>query len=285
MVSSFAFLRSNLLTFIDLSEFTETHCSAGYLLFTGSGSLCLASLHATFIRRIQLAFKNSTYEYTPYVYKILYALILINCVLNLIQIALRTFVYKHYMVIYTDLNGIGLCTNDSDADVISSLVQSGGAIAFGATNLLLNMILLYMFNRGLWLLNRDIMKGYIKTQQEYGLGNHPIPVENTSTVENLRATVDEYQTKGNKADAVIRIIELYNLIKKQTILVCIAVISTTMFMILTALDGDFFYEIGWDIVVNTVCVWMMLSTSKKYWNCCRDHGLCKCCYLQTGDVN
>ena len=282
VAASFSFIRSNLLSFIHVSKFTETQCSVGFGIFLGSCALCLAVLHITFIRRIQLTFRHSTYEYKSRTYKILYIVIIVNCISLISTTMLRTFVYSEYNIIFVESNGLAICKN-------SYTINLGKVAAFwfGVTNLFLNMILLYMFNRGLWLLNKEMLKGYMNEHHAHSNmpESHPMPIHDisSSTVESLKITVHEYKSSGDSEDAVKRIIMLYNLMKKQTILVCIAVLSTTLFLILSGFDGAFIYEIGWDIVVNTICVWMMLSTSKRYWHCCKDHGCCKCCYWKTGN--
>merc|ERR1719295_728719 len=74
------------------------------------------------------------------------------------------------------------------------------------------------------------------------------------------------------------ILRLHNLIKKQTILVCIAVGSTTGLAVVSTLDAAGIAVCGWDVVVNTLCVWLMLGLSKEYWNCCSRYGVCHVCY-------
>ena len=43
-------------------------------------------------------------------------------------------------------------------------------------------------------------------------------------------------------------------------------------------------ESGWDIIVNAICVWIMLDTSKWYWNVCKRYGVCVCCYGKTNEM-
>ena len=83
---------------------------------------------------------------------------------------------------------------------------------------------------------------------------------------------------------VQRIMALHNLIKKQTILVCIAITGTITYFICTGIYFDFALESGWDVLVNSICVWMMLDTSKVYWNACRKYGICSCCYRKTNKL-
>ena len=81
------------------------------------------------------------------------------------------------------------------------------------------------------------------------------------------------------------IISLHCLIKKQTILVGIAIISSCLFWAMTAYDSVFFWEVVWDVVVNVFCIWLMLGSSKQYWELCKRWGLCVCCYLKERAVH
>ena len=101
--------------------------------------------------------------------------------------------------------------------------------------------------------------------------------------QNLRGIVREYKMQREAADVPIkRVIRMYNLMKKQTILTCICIISSGLLGMLAGIDIQFSHETGWDHMINMICVWLMLSTSKRYWGWCKDYGLCKCCYLNTG---
>ena len=81
-----------------------------------------------------------------------------------------------------------------------------------------------------------------------------------------------------------RIVKLHNLIKKQTVLVCTAMISKIILHTGICLDTRIGTQIGWDMVLNAVCVWMMLHTSDRYWNICKKYGVCVCCYWKTNKM-
>ena len=152
-------------------------------------------------------------------------------------------------------------------------------IFVNAMNIGTNFSVLWMFNRGLWLLNKEMIKGFMKEHRKHG---HVVDNTSTSAVQDLKVVVDEYNNDGKDVDAsVVRIIRLYNLMKKQTILVCIPVVSMILLGIWTGIDSAAIYEFGWVLIINMICLWMMLSTSKRYWNLCKDYGCCVCCYQKT----
>ena len=68
------------------------------------------------------------------------------------------------------------------------------------------------------------------------------------------------------------------MMKKQTILVCIAVGSTCTVWLTAMFYEYFIYLCGWDFIVNAICVWMMFDAGDKYWELCRKRGVCRLCY-------
>ena len=76
------------------------------------------------------------------------------------------------------------------------------------------------------------------------------------------------------------IFKLHDLIKKQSILVCIAILSSVTVWSLVAVVNYFFWWLVWDVSINTICVWLMLKSSRKYWICCGKYGVCACCYCK-----
>ena len=76
------------------------------------------------------------------------------------------------------------------------------------------------------------------------------------------------------------IVKLHNLIKKQSILAFIAIISSLFLWGGSAYYPEFFLlQYGWDILINSICTWLMMNTSQKYWiffktYCC----CCRICY-------
>ena len=276
----FCFIRSNFFTGIGPLQFTYNQCAIGYTVYYVSSYSCASILYITFIYRIQLAFKGSLYEYRSYIYGVVYILILINWLTSLVNILGRGIGYTSYIVIYTDIKGLAVCSSRDSLGMIAIIITN-------VMNIVIQGILLYMFSRGLWALNKQLLKMYMEKQFEINHGTSPSPSSNPSLVgkNSLKVVVDKFKSDGGESeDSVKEIIELYNLIKKQAICVCIAVFSTTFMGTVSLFESSFLFEIGWDGAINTISIWLMLSTSKKYWNFCKDYGLCKCCYLKTGSV-
>ena len=145
----------------------------------------------------------------------------------------------------------------------------------------INIALLYMFNRALWTVNKRSLS-VVDVEM-------PCQEIQRSTSSSLAAVVDSYKGKRESgvsaSQSELRIIKRHNVMKKQTILVSIAIVSTTIYTVWAGITSSAVYEFGWDACVNTICVWMMLSSSKRYWNLCKDYGVCRCCFYHTGDLN
>ena len=97
----------------------------------------------------------------------------------------------------------------------------------------------------------------------------------------------EKQSEDNKERSkheLERIVKLHNLIKKQTILVVTVIITDITLGIASTMKPELTNLNGWNIMVNAICVWLMIDTSKRYWNVCRRYGLCLICYRTSNEM-
>merc|ERR1712066_1050269 len=114
------------------------------------------------------------------------------------------------------------------------------------------------------------------------------PTSPTISRKNTHDVVLEEWNKNDKSRQekkdIERIIKLHNLIKKQTILVFIAVLTDILFYV-AVISNHFFRSLnGFDYAMNAICIWMMLGTSKPYWDFCKKNGICACCYCKTNKL-
>ena len=195
--------------------------------------------------------------------------------------------FTSFIVYYTnsESDGIAVCSSKDSlggpATILSIIMNAS-----------INGILLYMFIQGLWSLNQKFLENYLAQQMQNQTADKPDNDTtdtqcndngNTKTADGMKVVIDKYKSDGRKSDSdIIDIIDLYNLMKKQAILVGIAVTSTSGIGIAAIFKSEFFFEMGWDAALNGICLWMTLSTSKRYWNFCRDYGICRCCHIETG---
>ena len=162
----------------------------------------------------------------------------------------------------------------------------------------LNLILLCMFIRKLWLLYRAMIQQLVADQMiQDKLGSQAIELEsgtasiahsNASTSEknvDICAVMQRYEAGSMQdRDKIIRIVELYHVMKKHTILICIAILSTWAYQLYLAIDiMNALRQFPYDACINAICVWLILASSQKYWKCCTKYGCCICCYKN--DIN
>lgn len=337
---SFGFLRTNLFSRIDISSYTATYCKIGFIIgyFVSFSSLSL--LHLILIYRIKWTFRGSAYAYPSYVYKTLCAATILTGLLSFTSSIVHATTASEWIIIYTPSKIFNYCRiHESQFTSKEASFRLTIVIIYGVVNLLENIALLCMFNRGLWLLNSKLVKGVMKNMErqisnhmynqnhtqldsgstctpslaldgphKYGIPPSPsrtpdpskteIPVTpsedpSRSIPQLMRATsngvqimVDRYREqkkygKRRVSAKTKRFIKLYNIMKKQSILLTIAIISSTIFFVWTGFTAQAVWLFQWDFCVNMVCTWLMLSSSEEYWNWCKTRGICWCCYRNT----
>ena len=124
--------------------------------------------------------------------------------------------------------------------------------------------MLYLFIRGLYGLYTLQIKNY-KTSRD---------------LDNLKY----YQLSANSSTK--RILKLYDIMKKQTILVCIAGTISISFWTscvicnIIKFDGSDLTEelMCWIITIECICICLMFNYTNSYWKCCMKYGCCCICY-------
>merc|ERR1711933_43774 len=70
-----------------------------------------------------------------------------------------------------------------------------------------------------------------------------------------------------------------DVVKKQTILLLFCVSSTFLYNMFAAMEFGAEHLLCLDIVINSICVFLMFDSAKRYWKCCTKYGCCCCCYI------
>jgi len=281
-VLSLLFIRTNIITRIRPEDFTIYQCATGFILnwFGSFGSVSM--LYVIFAHRIYIVFKGSIYEYKKYIFIILYIIIAIFfCLMAVLRIVgyLSESVWalasdKGHHVIY--------CRNK----VTHSLGPVGIFMAVYIASM--SVILLYMFSSKLVHFQRERTQYFIDSHRGSSLAAC-VEMGYLATDKNgnfsLDAVYDTMRRRDTEAKKVMKqdikiIFDLIDLVKKQTILATIATLSSVSLWSLTAWQNHYFWEIVWDVAINTACVWLMLKSSKKYWFWCTKYGICWPCYYK-----
>ena len=70
--------------------------------------------------------------------------------------------------------------------------------------------------------------------------------------------------------------------KKQTILVCFALISYMIYWILSIFYPSMSLQSCWDIIINALCIWLMFGCATNIFNFIARYICCHICYR---DIN
>ena len=132
----------------------------------------------------------------------------------------------------------------------------------GIVEIITSVSLLAMFSRGLYKIYH--------TQ----LTNH------TSEFRGLQESVSSTDVVEKRS--IQRVIKLRNIMKKQTILVCIALGTSILYWLVSVWWSPISTQSGWDIIVNSLCTWLMFGCAEKYWNWISRYICCHLCYR---DIN
>eukprot|EP01083_Nonionella_stella_P094234 264317_1 len=294
------FLRTDIITRIHPDDFTMAQCASGFILNWFGTFACVAMLYIICIHRVYIIFKGSIYEYKRGYFIILYTIV---AILFFVHASLRYYAYldNSVMVLAEDRDGhVMFCRNVVKKSLGPvSLVLVVYIIIMSAT-------LLYMFVSRLYAINAQKMKSFVaKVQRLNNIADVPEiggaasfsassdgavspsgSKPDLATVHSIDIIYDAMKNKSETAKKIMKhdlreIVALHDLIKKQTILASIALVSSTSLWCLVFWKSHFFWEIVWDIAINSICVWLMLKSSKKYWELCIKYGPCICCYRRT----
>eukprot|EP01083_Nonionella_stella_P145744 457324_1 len=262
-----------------LPSMTYLQCRFGYLLFYIFGSLSMTSLYIMLLYRIKATFQGSVFEYKPYVFRIFYCFIFTDSLLFITDKIFRALEINQFEILHTTRYPLSLCHTNAKTDTINRRYT----LIFSSTmHVFLVLSFLYMFVKRLRSLNQGMIQNFMKEHCK------PQHINDKSSTVDL--VIAQYQnsvkTKQKRmSQSVIRIMELNDMIKKQSILVIIIIVGTLMFWSLIALDAFYTYLFAINFAINSICVWLMNGVSTKYWMCCRSYGLCRCCYTKISELH
>eukprot|EP01084_Bolivina_argentea_P173030 299691_1 len=286
-VFSLLFIRTNIVTRISADQFTLAQCAIGFILNWFGTFSAVSMLYIIFIHRISMSFHRSAYKYHSNIINTLY---FISILFFFVASALRLFAYlsePNWSLVQPEGFNLYYCRNK----VTVSLRPV--SITLAIYTITMSAVLTYMFISRLYKVNAMRINYFIEKHrgksmaEMYDVNNTDNVYMSSDNVGNFSVDV-VYDTLSRRSTSTKKrmkydikdIFTLHDLIKKQTILVVIAIVSSVTLWALTAWESYFFFEIVWDVSFNTICVWLMLGSSKTYWSCCRKYGFCVFCYCQ-----
>lgn len=310
-VSSFSYvvLRTNMITRIGFQKWTESHCIIAYILSYFSIYLSSGVVYVIFVWRINTTLTESIYRYHPSISYIFYISICVMVIVWWINVVYE-LVMAEWRIVTS--HGISLCANFVNVANDSWRAYYGiMAICSAIYHFVVNCSLLFMFVKGLWSINKSFIKSFVdehidKSSIEMNsnsssprgktsaieMNNLPSPTSKTSDIDTVldkcvSITNDDTQQVIKKKETmrnVAHILKLHDLIKKQTILVFMAVVSSVFLWIMICIDNWNTIQLYWDVSVNSICVWLMLGSSEIYWKFCTKKGIFRCCYRKENTI-
>eukprot|EP01084_Bolivina_argentea_P250098 418899_1 len=302
--ASYAFIRTNVISQINLNQWTTYQCSIGYILAYSSYYISVAMLYIIFIWKIKISFNGSVSEYNNYIlYPFLAAIIIVISALLIQMIVLVSI--PEWLLLHGNASNISYCLNMAIDKFIFSDIFSVLSIITTIFHIIMSSGLLYMFVRGLVLVNRILIKSFVREyahvdSNDSNNGIFPTPFvhtetemskkhERTDTI-SVQTVFDECTDESRSpierkelSKEASRILVLHDLVKKQTILVSVSIISSVLLWISSAIDDWLMQQMYWDMTINAVCVWLMLASSQKYWLLCKKSCL-RCCYVKENSI-
>ena len=309
-VSSIIFLtlETNMLTPRTL-KFTKARCESAWIMKGAFHGINYMVLSFIFLHRIYIVFKGSAFEYNPWVYRSFFCFIITSCPIIFTVLYLPLIGKFQAILKYDPITNLAICAAQT-WDPLDFVVLS---ITSSIVQIISFIGLLVLFIRRLHSLNMEMMASFVKetmtnkpnvVESESGRNDHATAADsasqssqssldvaaNTNRIQPCVSAVldlwdgQSISRKHQSRTKLARIMRLHNLMKKQTILVFIAIVSSITSWIAVGIDADIVQEMGWDNAVNLICVWLMLDTSKGYWNICRKYGICFCCYWRSNKM-
>ena len=158
----------------------------------------------------------------------------------------------HYQLISDDTQSSIYCVSKISNQTQSQFLMIAiGQVVLVIIEIMFKIYLLFIFCKGLYV-------SYHEIQAVNGV--------------DIQFNSDEYK----------QLKQLYNLNKKYVLIMSFMNASTLLYFLGAAVILDGHTWICWDIMVNSICVWLMLDCngSKKCWKCCNKFGCCCCCYFR-----
>ena len=308
---------SNILTGISKEDYPEWRCIFASCIAWTLGGINHSVLFIILLYRIAHSFKGSEFAYKPCVYRSLFIIAPCPAILGLygvyVVISGTSFVIK-----YDTASNLTWCAAYEDKETAAAYFII--TAVYGSTIFIGYFTLLYLFIRGLWLLNKQMIEHFMNEHFQNKtilMPMHSPPVQQlpscSATPTDQFAETENLQNNNNNTPPIYpkrlsvqnvmkewhlsspsakkrckpeleRIVKLHNLIKKQTILVVTVIVTDITLAITAGINVELTNLNGWDIIINAICVWLMIDTSTACWNKCKCI-FCWCCYYNTDQIN
>eukprot|EP01084_Bolivina_argentea_P266882 452842_1 len=321
--SMYICVASNLITRTKWNHFSSLRCLFGYLIPISMLTISKTFLYSLFIYRIQIIFSETCnfYQYNTLYFYILYSLnisLIIILHIALLLLAITNKQNNNWSLYHS--NNLIYCSIDFDNHIYhtNESTNIGITILFSlcaVLQLFISICLLFMYLKGLTKINHALLQQYIHDEVELHRAqlddhkarkHHHIHSNSTSLIDDgdhdekqetnilelmkkqsLEMVVRRHSESAKESNSDLlglkRVVKMHNLIKKQSILVSISVVSSVLTWIMYIVMNKVWLLICWDVILSSICVWLTKSFSNKYWQFVKTYLCCKLCYFN--DIN
>ena len=269
-------IRSNIITHQKHTKYTDIQCAIGYFSHYSLLVISKAFMYNLFNYRIQIIFDNTAYAFNKTIYILMYIIPWYNVLFVITCLYIGQFVENKETLDWR------LYINDP-----SYIVFCGGTLNFrfaiklfiihsGVIEVIMSLTLLYMFSHRLYKLYTTLLQQHVK---EYLL-NYDYDDNDDVELQNISMdNADDNCGKGSEErQSIQRVVGSRNIIKKQTILLFIALGSSIVYWILAMVYPLMSLQSGWEVMVNVTCTWLMFGCTRPVWDCLTKYFFCKFCY-------
>ena len=275
------FVHTNFFTGIETSEFTATQCQTAFIFYYFLLYSGIFTNYMVFIWRVRKAFEGTEYQVSRCVYLTLYFMAIFQLISAVSDMLVKATDSDNQWVVYYSGN-LAVCERSVQQEngVTTSSFWVLWIMLQTLFVVIINVTLLIMFNWRLCKLGNAEIKQKKREQEKSNVRMTRLgsaSAAEASGTNSIQITVQAENRTGDKLQDE-RISQLFNVIKKVTILVWVSISSTILISVWVGINDRALYLMGWDQSFNVVCVWMMFRTSKRYWDVCTRYGCCCCCY-------
>ena len=265
---SMAFIRSNAI--VGDSYDPYKNCNIGWILVYHGNSAAKTIIYSIFICRLYISFKHSSFAVPKL--QLIIVLSIVWIILAFLIISTATIIgVQSPLISGITPNGIIFCgTPDTWPPLFRECV-----ILILLSDILFNFYILYAFISRLRQIRMkwtDALFEESKTQKsrDSSIGLH-LPSPKSSSIGIPKSQLSKSQlsstniAEANDKQSAKKILRLSRLMMKLTLLVLIAVFSSWIAWGLAT-----FYTLAsllytYDIIINSLCLWLLLSTSESIW--------------------
>ena len=273
----YAFLRSNVITRISLSDFTLFQCASSFFASMLFLSIARFSMYWLLLHKLKLSYSyfmdSQVQNPSNRIYWIFYVSMTIATATAL---TLRIYILfnSDFILKYNQQSGIIVCKTHPHGDFDSILYVF--ATICGCIEFLMTVVILTLYGKRLKSIGKSMVEAYCKYQSELYPDNEIKPDSNEITVHLVIAVHTEFES--DHPDEIGMIIKAYNIMKRQLILSIMMMMFSCIHWAFVGISGSVAVTVSLDITSCAIFLSFMFDALDIPWNGCIKYGCCRVFY-------